>query len=380
MEASTSQFNPKYCVEGNPDIVGIGVRVSVYIQVFALYVVRLDAIVTGQLSPSKKRTVDSLTATSLMTSLALLFTTFLLSPLARERDEVSTAAGHRYHQGLVVYLSWMCASWPSRRRPATWNRRLLRMVDICIANRALRAVAINYLQRDDDKKLRLNWRLALLAGLNITIMMIVAIQLCFSISHVDPPECQSFKLVFVVWEVTPWVWSPGFVSTAGPIAAAVSIIVAAVIFLVKESMAQRQYEDDDGNRRDAGAGTMTPRRLLMKVLRAILLVLSIENTISRNTTLKFVSPAESHWGFGQIVALILALQAAASAVEAIVKMLLLFCRSLGHSDNAKRSLFLIFPIVCARLPTRNPTRVGEYMGLVIHGVRVCRPHEQGLPR
>ncbi|KDQ13350.1 hypothetical protein BOTBODRAFT_111687, partial [Botryobasidium botryosum FD-172 SS1] len=88
------------CIEANPDIAGIGVRVSIYVQAFMSLVPPIIFLADGVLTHEEMRSVESVSVSILVTACALLVSAFI---------QVGTLGLSVYHALIVLHLSWINA-------------------------------------------------------------------------------------------------------------------------------------------------------------------------------------------------------------------------------------------------------------------------------
>ncbi|KAG6859977.1 hypothetical protein C0995_001064 [Termitomyces sp. Mi166 len=87
------------CINSNPDISGIGVRVAIYIQNFLSFVPAIAALRDGKVAFTELESLEAQSTTILITALAILISTIIQA----HRDNGIT----NYHALIVLNLSWM---------------------------------------------------------------------------------------------------------------------------------------------------------------------------------------------------------------------------------------------------------------------------------
>ncbi|KDQ18838.1 hypothetical protein BOTBODRAFT_103487, partial [Botryobasidium botryosum FD-172 SS1] len=89
------------CLEPNPDIAGIGVRVSIYAQAFLSFVPAILFAADGKITRDELQSMKSISVGILITGCALLISAFI---------QAATFGLSVYHALIVLNLSWINAS------------------------------------------------------------------------------------------------------------------------------------------------------------------------------------------------------------------------------------------------------------------------------
>ena len=86
------------CIQPNPDIAGIGVRVSIYAQGFLILIPTLLFVSDGEISDKELKSIRKLSANLLLTACALLVSTYI---------QAAASGIDLYHAVIVLNLSWI---------------------------------------------------------------------------------------------------------------------------------------------------------------------------------------------------------------------------------------------------------------------------------
>src|SRR5262245_2932179 len=86
------------CITPNPDIAGVGVRVSIYVQAFLSFVPAVLSGMDGKITLSEYKVLNTTYTTLLLTACALLVSTFV---------QAATLGLSVYHTLIVLQLSWI---------------------------------------------------------------------------------------------------------------------------------------------------------------------------------------------------------------------------------------------------------------------------------
>ncbi|KAG6876896.1 hypothetical protein C0993_012320 [Termitomyces sp. T159_Od127] len=87
------------CINSNPDVSGIGVRVAIYIQNFLSFIPAATALQDGRVTFSELDSLERQSTSILITALAILISTIIQA----HRDDGIT----NFHASIVLNLSWM---------------------------------------------------------------------------------------------------------------------------------------------------------------------------------------------------------------------------------------------------------------------------------
>lgn len=94
----SSQLIPAACISPNPDIAGIGVRSSIYVQSFLTTIMFFIFGMDNKITPKENRALHAVTISILMTACSLLVSSFI---------QAATAGISAYHTQIVLNLSWI---------------------------------------------------------------------------------------------------------------------------------------------------------------------------------------------------------------------------------------------------------------------------------
>lgn len=86
------------CINPNPDIAGVGVRVSIYVQAFFSLVTAIVFAWDGKISHSERKTLNVISTNLILTACALLLSAFV---------QAATFGMSVYHALIVLNLSWI---------------------------------------------------------------------------------------------------------------------------------------------------------------------------------------------------------------------------------------------------------------------------------
>lgn len=88
-------------IPANPDISGIGVRISIYVQALLSFIPTLVALLDGEVSEGELEIMNDLATTNLVLAYAILISCFV---------QASTIGLTSYHASIVLSMSWLSNS------------------------------------------------------------------------------------------------------------------------------------------------------------------------------------------------------------------------------------------------------------------------------
>jgi hypothetical protein len=282
---------PSPCINPNPDISGIGVRVSIYTQAFLSLVPLMLFAVDGKITRSERKALDTIYANILVTACALLISAFV---------QAATFGLTVYHTLIVLNLSWINSAGA-----VAWSY-------------------IDFLDGGDGKENRKIWarlpfpfsnglpstlacaHLSAMAGLGIWVWSKVA-------TFGDQPECTPETLMILFGHDIPVTNKPLYIAlivvysiTAIPginliLLVTLVILVLTLVLLVLTVLLMkivRGWHPSSFARRLGYIGGP-----LLGALLDLLFVINTELMIRSNKGL--VKEAESQWTFGQTLAMLM---------------------------------------------------------------------------
>jgi hypothetical protein len=89
------------CIQANPDIAGIGIRLSVYIQNLFTFLIAVSTLTDGKITKAEGRVVVAQSRVLLLTARSLLFSAFV---------QVKTFGMSEYHAIVILNLTWISTS------------------------------------------------------------------------------------------------------------------------------------------------------------------------------------------------------------------------------------------------------------------------------
>jgi hypothetical protein len=90
--------NTESCIQSDPDISGIGVRVAIYVQNLIGFVPAVWALWDGKVTLYELESAETQSTTILITAFAVLISAMV---------EAKTYGLSNFHANIVLYLSWM---------------------------------------------------------------------------------------------------------------------------------------------------------------------------------------------------------------------------------------------------------------------------------
>ncbi|KAF6763584.1 hypothetical protein DFP72DRAFT_478979, partial [Ephemerocybe angulata] len=86
------------CIPGNPDIAGIGVRISIYAQNLLCFIPAFWALVDGKVTDHELESAETQATTNLVLAFAILISSMV---------QATTLGLTSYHASIVLSMSWM---------------------------------------------------------------------------------------------------------------------------------------------------------------------------------------------------------------------------------------------------------------------------------
>ena len=286
-------MSPSQCINPNPDISGIGIRVSIYTQAFLGLVPLVLFAVHSKITQSERQFLNAIYANILLTACALLISAFV---------QAATFGLTVYHALIVLNLSWI-----NNAGVVAWSY-------------------IDFLDDEDGKENRKIWarlpipfsnglpstlacaHLSAMAGLGIWVWAKVA-------TFGDQPECTPETWTILFGHDIPVTNKPLYIASmvvyciiALPginlvllvtllmlMLVLVYVLLSLTVFLKKMV---RGWNPSSFARRLAFIGAP-----LLGVFIVLLFIVDTELMIRRNKGL--VKEGESHWTFGQSLAMLM---------------------------------------------------------------------------